>query len=80
MRHVIAYDISARIEYGHRSLFEACQETVHQKLSPGDGGVIACNASGEIVMAFNSLGMFRGLCDSTGKLEIGIWEDTIRIH
>ena len=30
-------------------------------------------------MEFNSKGMFRGVCDSTGECSIGIWEEMIPI-
>ncbi|HYF68667.1 MAG TPA: isoaspartyl peptidase/L-asparaginase [Ohtaekwangia sp.] len=62
MRLAIAYDISAQIEYGGRSLEEAAAETIMKKLPDlgGDGGIIALNQQGEIVMKFNTAGMFRG--------------------
>lgn len=62
IRLAIAYDISAQIEYGGRSLEEAASETMMKKLPDlgGDGGIIALNQQGEIVMKFNTAGMFRG--------------------
>ena len=47
---------------------------VHGKLEPGDGGLIAVGASGEIAMVFNSEGMFRGAADSGGRFEVAIWD------
>lgn len=33
------------------------------------------NSAGEYSMEFNSKGMFRGVCDSTGECSVGIWEE-----
>ena len=41
----------------------------------GSGGLIAVNAVGEYSMEFNSKGMFRGVCESSGQCSVGIWED-----
>lgn len=45
----------------------------------GSGGLIAVDSYGEYSMEFNSKGMFRGVCDSTGECSIGIWEEMIPI-
>ncbi len=79
MKNLTAYDISARIEYGGQSLEIACFDTVFKKMSPNSGGVIAVDRLGHCTMPFNSLGMFRGMCNSAGKSEVGIWEDMIPI-
>ena len=39
----------------------------------GNGGVIAIDARGEIVLEFNSEGMFRGERSSNGRREIAIY-------
>ena len=31
-------------------------------------------------MEFNSKGMFRGVCDSSGNCSVGIWEEMIPIE
>lgn len=77
IQSVVAYDISARMEYGKQSLLEACEGTVYDKLPLESGGVIAVDIKGNCAMVFNSLGMFRASCDSTGKCEVGIWEETV---
>jgi beta-aspartyl-peptidase (threonine type) len=41
----------------------------------GEGGIIAVDASGQVVMSFNSEGMFRGARSSGGKREIAIYRD-----
>ena len=48
-------------------------------VSVGSGGLIAVDSYGEYSMEFNSKGMFRGVCDSTGECSVGIWEEMIPI-
>ena len=47
---------------------------IHQKLKPGDGGVIGVGRDGSIALVFNSEGMYRGAADSNGRFEVKIWE------
>ena len=56
------------------ALREAEEEVVHGILEPGDGGVIGVGRDGSIALVFNTEGMFRGAADSTGRLEVAIWE------
>ncbi len=39
----------------------------------GNGGVIAIDPGGEIVLDFNSEGMFRGVATSKGRREVAIY-------
>lgn len=73
MRHVVAYDVCARVRHGPQTLAQAVRAVVHTELQPGDGGVIAIDGNGAIVLDFNSQGMFRGAADSTGRFEVAIW-------
>jgi L-asparaginase / beta-aspartyl-peptidase len=79
IRHAAAYDVSARMEIGGKSLADAARETVHTKLPKGSGGLIAITAKGDYVMEFNSNGMFRGVCDSNGKCSVGIYRDELQL-
>lgn len=74
IRNVVAYDISALMEYGNLSLKEALQRVV-KKLSAqgGEGGIIAVDKHGEIEMAFNSKALFRGWKTETSE-GVGIWD------
>ncbi len=54
---------------------DAVDAVIHQTLKPDDGGLIAVGPTGEIVMAFNTHGMYRGCCDSTGRFEVHIYKD-----
>jgi beta-aspartyl-peptidase (threonine type) len=62
MRTVAAYDISARMEYAGQSLKEAAEQVVMDLLPryKGRGGLIAIDAQGNVVLPFNTEGMYRG--------------------
>jgi L-asparaginase / beta-aspartyl-peptidase len=77
IRQLVAYDVCALLHYRHLTLAQAVHEVIHEKLrrTGGEGGVIALDPAGNIVMDFNSVGMFRGARDSTGKREIGMYRD-----
>ncbi len=74
IRNAVAHDVSALIEYKGLGVAEAARAVVDGKLEPGDGGLIAVGASGEIAMVYNYEGMFRGAADATGRFEVAIWE------
>jgi beta-aspartyl-peptidase (threonine type) len=75
IRHGVARDIAAIYEYTDRTLQESAELVIHGKLDPDDGGVICLSAQGEIVMVFNTAGMFRGAADASGRFQIAIWND-----
>jgi len=74
IKHTVAHDISALMEYGGLSLQQAADKVIHQKLKPGDGGVIGVANDGSIALVFNSEGMYRGAADANGRFEVKIWE------
>jgi L-asparaginase / beta-aspartyl-peptidase len=74
IKHTVSHDISALMEYGGLSLQQAADRVIHQKLKPGDGGVIGVARDGSIALVFNSEGMYRGAADSNGRFEVRIWE------
>ncbi len=75
IRAVVAHDIHALVQYKQLPLEEAAREVVQVKLKRlgGEGGIIAVDRNGRIVLEFNSEGMFRGARDSGGRREIGIY-------
>ncbi len=75
IRGVIAYDISAMMEYKKMSLEEAAKKVIQNKLTDlgGEGGIIAIDKKGNIVMEFNSAGMYRAAMNKKGDLTIGIY-------
>ena len=80
IRQVVAYDICAMVLYRHLTLAQAAHEVMHEKLTRtgGSGGVIALDPAGDMVMDFNSIGMFRGARDSRGRRVIGMYGDDAR--
>ncbi|HEY6923676.1 MAG TPA: isoaspartyl peptidase/L-asparaginase [Steroidobacteraceae bacterium] len=74
IRAVASYHICNAMEYRGLSLEEAAREMLHAILPRlgGQGGVIAVDASGRVVMDFNSEGMFRAARDSAGRREVAI--------
>ena len=84
MRHLVAHDISARIEHGGMSLQQACKDTVFKKLPELSGGIIAIDCEGNVVFEFNCGGMFRGCFNSLDPHgysgSIGIWDNMESFH
>lgn len=76
IRGVIAYDISAQMEYAEKSLSEASKNVI-QKLEDlgGNGGVIALDHEGNISMEFNTAGMYRASIDTNQNLEIKMFQE-----
>ena len=75
IRGVVAYDISAMMEYKGLSLQEAAHEVIQKKLPElgGDGGIIAIDHEGNVSMEFNTAGMYRATMNKNGDLKIGIY-------
>ena len=77
IRGVVAYDVSALMEYKGLSLEDAANEVIQNRILEigGDGGLIALNQKGEIAMPFNTEGMYRACKNSDGMLEIKIYKE-----
>lgn len=75
IRHTVARDIAALMEYRGMTAEDAAREVVFGKLAKGDGGVIVVSNEGEIALVFNTTGMYRGAADSSGRFEVGIWDE-----
>ena len=75
IRNVVAYDISAMMEYRGMPLEEAAKFVIHEKLKSqnAEGGLIAVNKEGRFVMEFNTNAMFRGYINSEGQKESSIY-------
>jgi beta-aspartyl-peptidase (threonine type) len=74
-RKVVAHDIAARLRFGGQSLARAVYDVVREELPAmhGEGGVIAIDRNGEIVLEFNSEGMFRASQRAGEAAYIGIY-------
>lgn len=80
IRGMVAYDISALMAYKGIPLAEAANEVIQKKLpkigdGAGEGGIIAIDKNGHMVMEFNTPGMFRATMNDKGELYIGMYKD-----
>ncbi len=75
IRNVVAYDLSALMEYRGLGLEEAADYLILEKLKDqhADGGLIAVDKAGNIAMPFNTNAMFRGFVKSDGAQFTGIY-------
>jgi L-asparaginase / beta-aspartyl-peptidase len=75
IRAAVAHDICARVRFGGRTLAQAVREVVLEELPAlnGEGGVVAIDPQGHILMEFNSEGMFRGSKLSGGEAKVDIY-------
>ena len=62
--------------YKGLELAEAVRIVVHEKLPPldGDGGLIALDNRGNIVLDFNCSGMYRGRVGADGEFHTAIFK------
>jgi L-asparaginase / beta-aspartyl-peptidase len=73
IRATVARSICALVEYKKMPLAKAVKQTLdHVAKLGGDGGVIAIDAKGHIVLDQNTPGMFRGLLREGGSITLGI--------
>lgn len=77
MRAMVAYDISALMEYRGLPLQDACDVVMNGRLTEigGSIGLVAVDRSGSICMPFNSPGMYRGAIGTRHSLTVGIWRE-----
>jgi L-asparaginase / beta-aspartyl-peptidase len=75
IRSVVAYDVSAMMEYKNLSVSDASKAALDkmEKLG-GDGGLIALDKNGNVAMPFNTDGMYRGTVTEDGKIEVLIYK------
>jgi isoaspartyl peptidase/L-asparaginase-like protein (Ntn-hydrolase superfamily) len=74
IRGVLAYDVAARMRYLGEPLAKAARAAMRKLAGlQGDGGLIAVDRRGNIVMPFNSEGMYRAAIDRKGRRTIGIY-------
>ena len=76
IRGVVAYDVSALMEYKGMTLEQAANEVIQKRILEigGDGGLITVDAKGNIAMPFNTEGMYRACRTSKGLEEVSIYK------
>jgi len=69
IRLAVAHSIHCKMLYSNKSLQEATHEILFNELLPigGKGGIIGIDKDGNIVMDFNTTGMYRGYWLSSGE-------------
>ena len=79
IRTVAAYDLACLMEYRGMSLAEAADELVMNKLPQyeAEGGLIAVDTAGTIVLPFNSEGMYRASSGPDGRIIAIYGEDEL---
>tara|TARA_B100000963_G_scaffold346792_1_gene352407 strand:+ start:990 stop:1940 length:951 start_codon:yes stop_codon:yes gene_type:complete len=77
IRNVVAYDISAMMEYQNKSIQEAAKISIFDKVGKmgATGGVIGIDKDGNVVMEFNSPGMYRGYKTENSEYVIKMFKD-----
>lgn len=75
IRYVVAYDISALMEYKNMTINDAANYVIKDKLvkAGGDGGIIAVDKDGNIAVCYNTKGMFRAYAKSDGEEKVEIY-------
>lgn len=75
IRRVVAFDISALMDYKDYTLEDASKEVIFNKISPmggSGGGIIAVDKNGNISMVFNTETMNRAWSKSDGTFGVGV--------
>lgn len=75
IRHAVAHDIHAMVEYNRWTVERAADFIIHRKFKYYDvnGGVIVLGKSGNVAMPFNTPGMYRGFVKSSGEREVKLY-------
>ena len=75
IRHTVARDICARMQFGGMTLEEASSAVVMEELvaANGEGGIVAVDPAGEVALVFNTPGMYRASIDAMGRKVVGIY-------
>lgn len=75
MLNVTAHTVAAVMRYGDKSLKEATDFVIHNKLEPATAGIITVDRYGNIEMPFNTSGMFRASANSDGDRTVAIFPE-----
>ena len=75
IRAVLAYDVSAQMEYAGKTLARAAEHAVFERLARigGRGGLIAVDHLGNVAMPFNTEGMYRGFARIGEQVQTAIY-------
>ncbi len=74
MKAVAGHTVSTYMKFTDATLEEAGNYLLSEVLEPGEAGMIAVDKHGHTYMQTNTKGMYRGMADSEGNREVGIWD------
>jgi beta-aspartyl-peptidase (threonine type) len=76
IRHAVAHDVAARMKYAKLPVAKAVDEAFRglPERRGGVGGLIALDREGNVVLKYNTNGMYRGYVTSEGKVYTAIYE------
>ena len=77
IRTVAAYQVSSLLENNDYDLKKAMSKVIHQKIGGigGDGGMIGIDKNSNIVMDFNTAGMYRAHINKKGQKQILLYKN-----
>jgi beta-aspartyl-peptidase (threonine type) len=71
----VAHDVACLMEYKNMTVEQATNEIVWNKLSVGQGGLIALDSQGNFALPFNTSGMFRGYIRADGIPHVALYKE-----
>ncbi len=76
IRYVVAYDVSALMDYKNMSIKKAAAEVIQHKLkqAKASGGLIAVDKNGKIAIEFNTPGMFRAYLRENEQAQVYLFD------
>ena len=77
IRTVAAFQVSSLLENHNYDLKKAMSKVIHEKIGGigGDGGMIGIDKNSNVVMDFNTPGMYRAFVNKDGEKEILLYEN-----
>ena len=77
IRTVAAYQVSSLLENHNYDLKKAMSKVIHEKIGGigGDGGMIGIDKNSNVMMDFNTPGMYRAFVNKGGEKEILLYEN-----
>ena len=76
IRANVAGRLSALLEFSSLSLAQAADRLVYDELPEDAGGLIAIDIRGNVVLPFNTGGMFRGVLRDDQQPHVSVWRDS----
>jgi hypothetical protein len=75
LKNSVAFDVHSRIKLAGMPMSEAMTQIMMMELPAHTGGLVGVSAEGEAYACYNTSGMFTGISDWTGRVEVYHKED-----